>query len=122
MRPSDSSRSAGKNSVFTEGGRERRFYELCVLAELKNALRSGDIWVQGSRQFKDFDEYLLPAEKFASLRQAGQLPLGIVADGDRYLQGRMQMLKGQLEAVNRMAEADELPDAHHRRRPENRTR
>ncbi len=57
-----------------------------VLAELKNALRSGDIWVRGSRQFKDFDEYLLPAGKFASLRQAGQLPLGIVTDCDRYLQ------------------------------------
>jgi hypothetical protein len=54
--------------VFTEGGMERRFYERCVLAELKIALRSGDIWVHGSRQFKDFDEYLLPAGKFASLR------------------------------------------------------
>jgi hypothetical protein len=32
---------------------------------LKNALRSVDIWVQGSRQFKDFDEYLIPSELFA---------------------------------------------------------
>jgi TnpA family transposase len=96
--------------VFTEGGTERRFYELCVLAELKNALRSGDIWVHGSRQFKDFDEYLLSAGKFASLRQAGQLPLGIVADCERYLQD-WQVLKGQLEAVNSMAAANELPDA-----------
>jgi TnpA family transposase len=97
--------------VFTEGGTERRFYELCVLAELKNALRSGDIWVHGSRQFKDFNEYLLPAEKFASLRHADQLPLGVVTDCDRYLQDRMQVLKGQLEAVNHMAVANELPDA-----------
>ena len=35
----------------------RRYYELCALSELENALRSGDIWMQGSRQFKDFDEY-----------------------------------------------------------------
>ncbi|HXZ46156.1 MAG TPA: Tn3 family transposase [Pseudolabrys sp.] len=97
--------------VFTGGGMERRFYELCVLAELKNALRSGDIWVQGSRQFKDFDEYLLTAGKFASLRQAGQLPLGVAADCERYLQDRAQVLKEQLEAVNRMAAANELPDA-----------
>lgn len=42
--------------VLTEAGIDRRYYELCALSELKNALRSGDIWVQGSRQFKDFDE------------------------------------------------------------------
>lgn len=43
---------------------DRRYYELCALSELKNALRSGDVWVEGSRQFKDFDEYLVPAERF----------------------------------------------------------
>lgn len=35
--------------VFTDNGLDRGFYEFCVLAELKNALRSGDIWVTGSR-------------------------------------------------------------------------
>jgi hypothetical protein len=28
---------------LTDAGLDRRFYELCVLVELKNALRSGDI-------------------------------------------------------------------------------
>jgi hypothetical protein len=37
----------------------RRYYELCTITELRNALRSGDIWVPGSRQFKDFEDYLL---------------------------------------------------------------
>jgi hypothetical protein len=36
-------------SVFTEQGIDRRFYELCVLSELKNRLRAGDVWV-GFRQ------------------------------------------------------------------------
>ncbi len=27
------------------------------MSELKNALRAGDVWVPGSRQFRDFDEY-----------------------------------------------------------------
>jgi len=39
--------------VLTDEGIDRRYYELCALSELKNALRSGDVWVQGSRQFKD---------------------------------------------------------------------
>jgi len=97
--------------VFTEGGVDRRYYELCALSELKNALRSGDIWVQGSRQFKDFEEYLLPADAFATLLQGGALPLAVTADGDRYLSDRLRLLSGQLETVDRMAKADELPDA-----------
>jgi hypothetical protein len=48
--------------VMTDTGIDRRYYELCALSELKNALRSGDIWVQGSRQFKDFEDYLVPRE------------------------------------------------------------
>jgi hypothetical protein len=44
--------------VRTPDGLDRRYYELCVLSELKNSLRSGDIWVQDSRQFKDFEDYL----------------------------------------------------------------
>jgi hypothetical protein len=53
-----------KPLVITDDGLDRRFYEICVLSELKNSLRSGDIWVQGSRQFRDFEEYLLPTERF----------------------------------------------------------
>jgi hypothetical protein len=56
--------------VLTEDGLDRRYYELCALSELKNALRSDDIWVEGSRQFKNFNEYLLPASKFTALQQA----------------------------------------------------
>jgi len=97
--------------IFTENGLDRRFYELCTLAELKNALRSGDIWVQGSRQFKDFEEYLLPPGTFASLKQNAALPLTVATAGDQYLSDRMQWLSAQLETVNRMAAANELPDA-----------
>jgi len=47
--------------VFSAEGIDRRFYELCVMAELKNALRSGDVSVAGSRQFRDFEDYFMPA-------------------------------------------------------------
>lgn len=74
-------------------------------------MRSGDIWVQGSRQFKDFDEYLLPADKFHALKQASCLPVAVVTDCNQYLQERLVALEQQLVMVNRLAEADELPDA-----------
>jgi hypothetical protein len=61
--------------VFTSSGLDRRYYELCAVTELKNALRSGDIWVPGSRQFKDFEDYLLPRTVFESMLASGSLPL-----------------------------------------------
>ncbi|MBX9799981.1 MULTISPECIES: Tn3 family transposase [Azonexaceae] len=97
--------------VVKDDGIDRRFYELCALSELKNALRSGDVWVPGSRQFKDFEEYLLPPNRFAALRNAGDLSLAIDTDGERYLQDRLALLKEKLVEVNRLAAAGELPDA-----------
>ena len=97
--------------VLTDEGIERRYYELCALSELKNALRSGDIWVQGSRQFKDFDEYLVPIEKFVTLKLSSELPLAVTTDCDQYLRERLELLEEQLATVNRMAAANDLPDA-----------
>jgi len=97
--------------VLTEEGIDRRYYELCVLAELKNALRAGDMWVLGSRQFKDFEEYLVPADRFGRLLQAEELPLAVGTDGEAYVQRQLGHLAHQLETVNRLAAAGELPEA-----------
>ncbi|MBE2887219.1 Tn3 family transposase [Geobacter anodireducens] len=97
--------------VMIEGGIDRRYYELCALSELRNALRSGDIWVHGSRQFKDFEDYLMPVENFTALKAADELPIAVVSDCERYLHGRLSLLEEQLATVNRLAVANELPDA-----------
>ena len=109
-------RKRWKSLVHTPDGLDRRFYELCVLSELKNALRSGDIWVQGSRQFKDFEEYLVPASRFAAQREQeklGQKALGLAVetDGERFLQDRLALLGRELATVERLAAVGELPDA-----------
>src|SRR3546814_1437466 len=96
---------------MTDAGIDRRYYELCALSELKNSLRSCDIWVQGSRQFKDFEDYLVPHEKFASLKQGSELPRDVATDCDQYLYERLTLLEAQLATVNRMAAANDLPDA-----------
>jgi hypothetical protein len=44
-----------------DAGIDRHYYEFCTLSELHNTLRAGDVWVSGSRQFKDFEDYLIPA-------------------------------------------------------------
>jgi len=97
--------------VINDTGIDRRYYELCALSELKNSLRSGDVWVQGSRQFKDFQDYLVPAEKFETLKEADQLPLDAVAASHHYLHDRLNLLEAQLAIVNDLSRASELPDA-----------
>ncbi len=83
--PTDFIKPRWRKLVMTDAGIDRRYYELCTLSELKNSLRSGDIWVQGARQFKDFEGYLVPPEKFASLKQSSELPLTVATDCDQYL-------------------------------------
>lgn len=97
--------------VKTDNGFDRRFYELCALSELKNKLRSGDVWVHGSRQFKDFNEYLVPIEKFTAQKLANELPLAIPIDCDQYLNERLTLLEAKLSATDLMALTNDLPDA-----------
>jgi len=97
--------------VLTETGADRQFYELAVLTEVKNGLRAGDVWVPGSRQFKDFEEYLLGRERFAELRDAQALPVAIEVDSERYLQRRLALLKEKLHQVDQLAGHGELPNA-----------
>ena len=109
--PTDFIKPRWQKLVMTDAGIDRRYYEMCVLSELRNALRSGDIWVQGSRQFKDFEDYLVPPEKFEALRQAGELSLAVVTESEQYLDERLLLLQEQLATVNSIALANELPDA-----------
>ena len=38
---------------------DRRAYEFCVFSKLRNRLRAGDVWVDRSRQYQDFETDLL---------------------------------------------------------------
>jgi TnpA family transposase len=96
--------------IFTNEGIDRRFYETCVLSELGKSLRSGDLSVTGSRRYRDFDEYLLPAQTYAAMRTAG-LPLAIELDAEKYLSQRSELLHAEFLRVDRLAQAKELPDA-----------
>ncbi len=53
----------------------------------------------------------MPVEKFATLKLASELPLAVATDCDQYLHDRLELLEAQLATVNRMAAANDLPDA-----------
>ncbi len=96
--------------VITPTGIDRKYYEFCVLNELKGALRSGDIWVKGSRRYRNFDDYLIPSDDFEKSLRDNQLPLAVPADCHEYIKSRLTLLASRLEEVNAMALAGDLPD------------
>ena len=89
------------NYVFDE--REsvnKKYYELCVLFELRAKLRSGDVWVEGSRRYARLDSYLIPSENWADARPAICELLDLPEDGAVRLQLRqseLQELYGQFD-------------------------
>lgn len=89
------------NYVFDEKERfVKKYYELCVLFELRTKLRSGDIWVEGSRRYARLDSYLIPAEEWTEMRPAVCDLLTLPEDGTARLQLRqaeLQELYGQFD-------------------------
>jgi TnpA family transposase len=95
--------------VLRAAGVDRHYYEMCALAELRDGLRAGDVWVAGSRRFKDLEDYLLPAATWAELRAGGVLPLAVPLDFWRYLDQRADELHHQLSTVADLLATNQLP-------------
>jgi hypothetical protein len=57
--------------IFANGAADRRLYETAVLATLRDRLRGSNIWVAGSRDYRAFENYLLPAEAARGLEIGG---------------------------------------------------
>jgi TnpA family transposase len=96
--------------VLPGGTIDRRHYELCMLAELRDRLRAGDVWVSGSRQYRSFEERLISAETLRELQQAGALPIAVEHDFEQFIASRQARLDERLKAVNAQATAGRLPD------------
>ncbi len=96
--------------VLPDGGIDRRHYELCVLSELRDRLRAGDVWVAGSRQYRAFEERLISGETLQEFQQAGTLPVAVEADFERFIAGRRAVLDERLAAIDARARAGLLPD------------
>lgn len=94
--------------VFDGEKIDRRYYELCVLGELRGRLRSGDVWVVGSRKYRDFDAHLLPADGWRT--ETGPTALPVSLDHRTYWGAKVQALHGELEKVAGLLGRRELPD------------
>jgi TnpA family transposase len=94
--------------VMSGGRIDRRFWELCAMAELKNRLRAGDVWVAGSRRYRSLDDDLLPLDR--AVEQIAAVD-PVMHDAASFLRDRKQQLAAALGEVERQAAGDQLPDA-----------
>jgi len=83
--------------VFKDGAIDRRAYELCVLDELRLTLRAGDVWVAGSRKYKDLDAYLLPQSVWP--HRLAELPLALPETFEAFWVATEPKLTGQLREL-----------------------
>jgi len=112
--PTSFLKPAWRDAVLDSGGKgtteHRRTWEAATLLALRNRLRAGDIWVEGSRQWRAVEDQLIPPALFAAMRKAGPLPVAVPATAEEYLAGRRALLEQRMGEVNAKAAADTLED------------
>ena len=86
--------------VLRGGAIDRRYYELCVLSELRDRLRAGDIWVVGSRRYRAFEERLISRATLNELERSGALPIAVDADFERFTSARRALLNERLARIS----------------------
>ena len=89
---------------------DRRTYEFLVLAELRDRLRAGDMWVEGSRRYRSVEQQLIPAPVFAAIRRAGPLPIPVPDTAKAWLTERSALLKTRIAEVASKADQNALED------------
>jgi Tn3 transposase DDE domain len=104
-------RSWRKRVKAGRDGFDARAYEVAVLVHLRDRLRAGDIWVEGSRAYRTFDDYLLPRATFALMRAEQRLGLVVPDDFAAWRIERAATLDRKLKALSLAAAKDQLPEA-----------
>jgi TnpA family transposase len=85
-----------------EGRIDRHAYEWCVLWELRGALRAGNLWVDHSRRYANPETYLIPRERWPSLRLEVYQQLHLPVEGATQLDARAAELEALLGRVDQL--------------------
>jgi TnpA family transposase len=93
-----------RSLVRKAGGIDRRLYETAVMAHVRNKWRSGDIWVEGSVNYRRFDSYLLPPSQVPPIANKLQLP----ATADEWIKTRAAELDWRLKGFASRLAKDKL--------------
>ena len=93
-----------KRLISEQGQPNRRLYETAVFATLRDRLRSGDVWVERSSNYRRFDSYLLPMAAVPAITAE----LGLPETADKWLAARGAELDRRLKRFARRLQRGEL--------------
>lgn len=108
--PTSFLRPVWRDAVLGAADRKHRMWEVATLLALRDRLRSGDIWVEGSRQWRAIEDQLIPPALFTAMQEAGPLPIAVPAAAEAYLAERRLLLDRRLTEVAAKAALDRLED------------
>ena len=108
--PTSFLRPTWRDAVWSSEASDRRVWETATLLTLRDRLRAGDIWIEGSRQWRAVEDQLIPPALFAAMCEAGPLPVAAPATAAAYLAERKALLERRLTEVAAKAAADKLQD------------
>ncbi len=92
-----------------EGKTDRHYWEMCLLTQLRQALRSGDVWVAGSRRHADPATYLIPPEAWGKDRGDAYGLLGLRPDpAERLALMRAEFRDGMAKLDDALARGAEV--------------
>jgi hypothetical protein len=94
--------------IAVGGKRDRRVWEIATLAVLRDRLRSGDVWVEGSRAFRSLEAHLMPSPTFEARKQAGDLRLGVPHEANVWIAEKQQELDFKLKQLSYRARTGKL--------------
>jgi hypothetical protein len=93
-----------------DGKINRRLWEIATIAHLRNKLRSGDVWVERSTGYRQFDSYLLSEPKAKPIVSA----LGLPPTAGEWLEQRGRELDWRLKKFARSLKRDALEGVRYR--------
>lgn len=85
-----------KKHLYEEDGTiNRHYYEMAVLTELREHVRAGDVSIEGSRQYRDFEEYLFSEDTWNQEKDNTRLSVSLSFED--YIEERTKSLNERLK-------------------------
>ncbi|WP_286829265.1 MULTISPECIES: Tn3 family transposase [Kordiimonas] len=82
--PMNHLRRKERTLIMAKGSPDKHLYEIATLSVLRERLRSGDIWVDGSTQYRPVGDDFIPKPEFEVKKETGSLQLGVPTDFDAW--------------------------------------
>jgi TnpA family transposase len=94
-----------------EGAAKRKLWEAALLGSVRDKIKAGDIFVRGSERFRRLDDFLLPEDEWARIKEgffARAGGSGLPANPEQVPECLKRRLADAYDAFERAAEADQM--------------